>query len=405
VNGAGDHSRGTGRAAGDAAHPDRDTAHPGRDDRVDEPGGRATGPVRVLCAGDLFIRAAALAAAARDALGDNTEVALLESRWPDDPFGAVDGVREAAGAPADIAAAAAAAGATVLLTHLAPVTRAVFEAAPGLRVVGVTRGGPVNADLTAATDHGVPVVFLPGRNLGAVAEFTVGVMIALTRNVSAASRDLAAGRWDARWFRNELTGPELRTATVGLVGLGAVGLRVAELLRAFGSAVLACDPYADPARAAATGVRLVDFDELLAASDIVSVHARLTDATRRMFDTAAFEKMKPNARFMNTARGELVDRGALLDALESGHLRGAALDVFDPEPPAPDDPLVARADVIATPHLAGASEQVASESVTRVAREVAQFLRTGQLEHCANPGWVEHPRPGPRQPVGRRLGP
>lgn len=343
-------------------------------------------PLRVLCAGDLFITAAAFAAAATAAFGGDTAVTLHQTRWPDEPFGAVPGVREAAGDPGEIAAAAA--DVSVLLTHLAPVTRAVFESAPGLRVVGSVRGGPVNIDLAAATDHGVPVVFLPGRNLGAVAEFTVGVMVALTRNIGAASRDLAAGRWDARWFRNELTGPELRVATVGLVGLGAVGLRVAELLRAFGSTVLAYDPFADPAAARQRGVRLVGLGELLATSDVVSVHARVTDQTRGMFDAATFGQMKPGASFVNTARGELVQRAALLAALESGHLRGAALDVFDPEPPSPDDPLLARPDVIATPHLAGASQQVAAESVTRVAAEVGRFLATGELVHCANPAWV-----------------
>lgn len=342
-------------------------------------------PLRVLCAGDLFITADAFAGAARAAFGPEVEVTPHQTSWPDEPFGAVEGVTEAAGDPVELAAAAR--DVSVLLTHLAPVTRSVFEAAPDLRVVGSVRGGPVNIDLAAATDHGVPVVYLPGRNLGAVAEFTVGVLVALTRNIGAASRDLAAGRWDARWFRNELTGPELRVATVGLVGLGAVGLRVAELLRGFGSTVLAHDPFADPAAAAERGVRLVGLDELLASSDMVSVHARVTDQTRGMFDAATFGKMKPGASFVNTARGELVQQAALLAALESGHLRGAALDVFDPEPPAPDDPLLARSDVIATPHLAGASQQVASESVTKVAAEVARFLATGELVHCANPAW------------------
>lgn len=363
-------------------------------DRYPNPSGpTVSAPLRVACIGDLFIRAEALATAARAAFDAGVECELYESRWPDEPFGELEGVHEAAGDPAEVARVAA--GATVLLTHLGPVTRSVLEAAPDLRVVGITRGGPVNADLAAATEHGVPVVYLPGRNLGAAAEFTVGVMIALTRNVVAGSRELAAGTWDARWFRDELTGPELRAATVGLVGLGAVGLRVAELLRGFGSTVLAHDPYADPPSAAAAGVQLVDFEELLASSDLVSVHARLTADTRMMFDAAALARMKPGARLVNTARGELVDRRALLDALESGHLRGAALDVFDPEPPEPDDPLLSRSDVIATPHLAGASKQVSSESVARVASEVAQFLDTGELEHCANPAWVE------RSTVGR----
>lgn len=341
--------------------------------------------LRVLCAGDGFIRSARFAEGARSAFGARTEVVELESDWPDVPFRSLDGVREAAGDPAEVARAAA--GAAVLLTHLAPVTRAVFEAAPQLRVVGSVRGGPVNIDLEAATHAGVPVVYLPGRNLGAVAEFTIAAMISVTRNIPAASRDLAGGRWDARWFRAGLTGPELRAATVGLVGLGAVGLRVAQLLAGFGSTVLAHDPFADAGAAASAGVRLVELDELLASSDLVSAHARLTDRTRRMFDKAAFARMKPGAVLVNTARGELVDRAALLGALESGHLRGAALDVFDPEPPDPDDPLLARPDVLATPHLAGASVQVATESVQKVCAEVGHFLTTGQLTHCANPDW------------------
>lgn len=339
-------------------------------------------PLRVLCAGDRFITAGTLAAAARAELGA-VEVVEWSSAWPDEPFGDVEGVREAAGDPAELAAAAA--GVDVLLTHLAPVSASVLAAAGRLRLVGVTRGGPVNVDLAAATANGVPVAYLPGRNLGAVAEFAVGLMIALTRNVVSASRSLADGRWDGSWFRYARCGPELRTATVGLVGLGAVGLRVAELLRGFGSTVLAHDPYADPAVARRAGVELVELPGLLACSDIVSVHARLTDTTRGLFGPEAFAAMKDGAYFVNTARGELVDQTALGAALESGRLGGAALDVFSPEPPDPADPLLRRPDVVGTPHLAGASRQVAQESAAKVAAAVARYLRTGELEHCANP--------------------
>lgn len=345
---------------------------------------------RVLCAGDRFISADELGAAARRNFGPDIDIVTYQTTWPDTPFGPVEGVREASGDPAALAEAAA--DADVLLTHLAPISSTVLARATRLSVVGVTRGGPVNADLDAATEAGVPVVYLPGRNLGAVAEFTVGAMISLPRNVIPSSRTLADGRWDARWFRSELNGPELRACTVGLVGLGAVGLRVAELLRGFGSTVLAHDPYANADQAASAGVLLVDLPDLLRRSDIVSVHARLTEYTRKLFGAETFGQMKPGAYFVNTARGELVDQDALLAALSSGQLAGAALDVFDPEPPDPDDPLLRRDDVLLTPHLAGASRQVAIESAERVAAEVAEFCRTGRLEHCANPDWQAHRR-------------
>ena len=342
-------------------------------------------PLRVVCAGDRFIRAAAFAEEVRRVLGDDVEVVEHQSEWPDVPFGPVDDVKEAAGDADELGELLA--GADVLLTHLAPVTAAVLDRATKLRVVGVTRGGPVNVDLPAASRVGVPVVFLPGRNLSAVAEFAVGVMIALPRGIAAASRSLAGGTWDSQWFRHDRTGPELSACTVGLVGAGAVGLRVAELLAGFGSRVLAHDPYADPAELERRGIVAVTFEELLAGSDVVSLHARLTDDTRHLMDADAFAQMRPGAYLVNTARGELVDQAALLAALESGHLGGVATDVFHPEPPDPDDPLLARDDVLATPHLAGSSRQVAELSVRRVVAEVAGFLRQGTLEHCANPEW------------------
>jgi D-3-phosphoglycerate dehydrogenase / 2-oxoglutarate reductase len=338
----------------------------------------------VLCAGDLFIRATSFADAARG-LADEVVAIECESRWPDEPFGTIDAVREAAGDPAQLATLIA--DADVMLTHLAPVTRSMFEAAPRLRVVGVTRGGPVNVDLPAATDHGVPVLYLPGRNLEAVAEFVIGVMISLTRSVGAAALQLTAGTWSSQYFRFDRVGPELCASTVGLVGLGAVGARVAQLAKAFGSRVLAYDPYVAPD--AAPDAELVNLPYLLASSDIVSLHARLTESTRKMIDAKVFATMKPGAYFINTARGELVDYDALRSALANGRLRGAALDVFDPEPPEPDDPLLRRANVIATPHLAGASQQVALESVAKVTADVGEFLRSGLTRFCANPDWVK----------------
>ena len=346
--------------------------------------------LRVLCAGDLFIRADALADAARG-LGPDVRTTTWESRWPDEAFRSVDGVHEAAGPPGTLAEAAR--DAHVLLTHLAPVTAEVIAAATDLRVIGVTRGGPVNVDLAAATARGIPVVYLPGRNLEAVAEYVIGVVIALTRNIVAGARDLDAGRWDARWYRFERTGPQLQTATVGLVGLGAIGSRVATLLAAFGTTVLAADPYADPDAARAAGARLVPLAELLASSDVISVHARLTDDTRGMIGAEALAAVKPGAYLVNTARGELVDETAVLHALEDGRLRGAALDVFHPEPPAPDHPLLGRPDVLPTPHLAGASREVALESIDRVCREVGDWLRGEPIAHCANPGWAAQGSP------------
>lgn len=344
------------------------------------------GALTVLCAGDRFISGALLGAAAQAALGSSTTVVIVDSAWPDEPFRAVGGVREAAGNPAALAELAP--GVAVLLTHLAPVTAEVFAAGGDLRAIGITRGGPVNVDLDAATRHGIPVLYLPGRNLQAVAEFTVGLMISLPRSIVRASRGLSGGRWDAKYFRYELTGPELASATVGLVGLGAVGLGVARILRGFGARVLAFDPYGDAGTAGGAGVELVDLADLLADSDIVSLHARLTDDTRRMFDAAAFASMKHGAYFVNTARGELVDQQALLAALDAGQLAGAALDVFDPEPPDADDPLLSRPDVVLTPHLAGASREVARHSATQVAHAVARFLKSGELAHCANPDWA-----------------
>ncbi|MET3806261.1 D-3-phosphoglycerate dehydrogenase [Nakamurella sp. UYEF19] len=341
--------------------------------------------LRILCAGDSFITADDLADQCRQQLAEFGPLELIThvSRWPDEPMGDVDGVREAAGDPAEIAVLAA--DVDVIVTHLAPITAAVFESAGKLRVVGSTRGGPVNIDIAAATEAGVPVAFLPGRNLSAAAEFAVGLMIAVTRNIGAGSRGLADGRWEGKYYRYALTGPEIGHCAVGLIGYGAIGAHVTRLLLAFGAKVLVYDPYTDASKIDSAGARSVALDELLATADIVSLHARLTPETTGMADATFFAAMKPGSFFINNARGELVRTDDLTAALTSGHLAGAGLDVFDPEPPPADHPLLAMPRVVATPHLAGASQHVAHHSAETVVGQVALFLRTGTIAHCANP--------------------
>ncbi len=348
----------------------------------------------VVCAGDAFITAQALATGVTAVFGPDTVIRIHSSGWPDEPFGEVGGVREAVGDVAGLSALLP--GADVLITHLAPITAGVIAAAGRLAVIGSTRGGPVNVDLLAATGAGVPVGFLPGRNVGAVAEFTLGTMIAVTRNMLAGALGMAAGRWEGRFYRAELVGPELGDATVGLVGCGAVGRRVAALLRACGAEVLGHDPFVDAPTMRAQGIEPVQLPELLARSDIVSLHARLTGATVGLVGPDFLAAMRPGGVLVNTARGALVDTDALVAALRSGHLAGAALDVHDPEPLPPDHPLRRLPTVLATPHLAGASRTVAQQSVRRVVAAVAGYLADGSLPDCANPevfGGAVRPRP------------
>ena len=346
---------------------------------------------RIVCVGDRFIGGGLLADQLRKALRggpapeEGWTLTELVSDWPDTPFHDGAGIREWAGELDQVRAAVA--GASVIVTHLGPVNEEVLAAAgPRLELVAVTRGGPVNVDLDAATRRNVPVAYLPGRNLEAVAEFVIGVMIAGPRNIALSSRRMHNGEsWTGELFAFDRCGGELHGSVAGLIGLGEIGSRVAALLRAFGATVLAYDPYAVPERAAAAGVELVGLPELLARSGIVSLHARLTDETKNLIGAPELARMRPGAFLVNTARGELVDEDALADALEAGQLSGAALDVFQPEPPSSRSRLRGRSDVVLTSHLAGSSRQVAIRAAERIGDVVAGFVATGRLEHCANP--------------------
>jgi len=251
----------------------------------------------------------------------------------------------------------------------------MLERLPNLKFIAVSRGGPVNIDLKAARDQDVLVVNTPGRNASAVAEFTIGAILAETRLIRSGHEALRAGEWRGDLYRADRTGRELGEMTVGIVGYGAIGSRVVKLLKAFGCKLLVADPYVQlSAQDRNDGVEHVALDELLARADVISLHARVTPETTRFVGRDALAKVKKGAFFINTARGPLVDYDALHDALASGQLGGAMLDTFAVEPVPPDWPLLRLPNVTLTPHIAGASVRTVTIAAEQAAEEVRRFL-------------------------------
>ncbi len=260
--------------------------------------------------------------------------------------------------------------AVALLTQYAPVTAGVLARLPECRAVGRYGTGVDNIDTAAARARGVSLVSVPDYSLEEVANHTIALILALVRGVVRLDASVRAGRWDFRGAG------QLRRASgqqLGVVGLGRIGGAVASRALALGFAVSGHDPVArDVGR-----VSMLPFGELLATSDVISLHVPLGDGTRHLLDDAAFALMKPGAVLVNTARGGLVDPGALARALESGRLAGAALDVLDPEPPTPSDPLLHDERVILTPHAAFYSEESLAELKRRVAEGLVTAISTG----------------------------
>jgi D-3-phosphoglycerate dehydrogenase len=263
----------------------------------------------------------------------------------------------------------------MFVTHLAPVSRAMLERLPDLRFIAVSRGGPVNIDMQAARDHGVLVVNTPGRNASAVAEFTIGAILAETRLIRAGHEALRAGEWRGDLYRADRTGRELGEMTVGVIGYGAIGSRVVKLLKAFGCRLLVADPYVQiTVQDRSDGVEHVALDALLARADVITLHARVTPETTGFIGRDALAQTKHGAIFINTARGPMVDYDALYEALASGQLGGAMLDTFAVEPVPPDWPLLRLPNVTLTPHIAGASVRTVTIAAEQAAEEVRRLL-------------------------------
>ncbi|HEY6378793.1 MAG TPA: phosphoglycerate dehydrogenase [Candidatus Dormibacteraeota bacterium] len=261
------------------------------------------------------------------------------------------------------------------------VSAEVLDAARRLRVVGRAGVGVDNIDIDAATRHGVMVLNAPTGNTIAAAEHAVALMCALVRNVAAADASLKGGRWD----RNAFMGSELREKTLGLLGLGKIGSEVARaaslglLMR-----VIAHDPMVAPERAEQAGAELVDFDTLLREADVLSVHVPLTDTTRGCIGAAELAAMRPGARVINVARGGIIDEAALAAALASGHLAGAAVDVFTTEPVPAGNPLLAAPNTLLTPHLGASTLEAQVNVAYDVADQIAAVLAGGVARYAVN---------------------
>ncbi|MFD0732603.1 2-hydroxyacid dehydrogenase [Planotetraspora mira] len=324
--------------------------------------------LNVLVAGDHFIRPRAVSGALREALGDHIAVTELVGPWPIEPFGTVAEVSEASGDEDELISNLP--GVEIAITQMAPFTARVLAGAPDLRLLVVTRGGPVNVNLEEAAARGIAVSCTPGRNAPAAAELAVALTLAVLRRLKDVHATMAAGEWRSDLYAYDRCGGELDGTEVGIVGFGAIGRRVAAVFDALGARVLVADPFAD---SVPEGMTLVGPAELLDRSQVVSLHARLTPETHGMIGGAELARMPEGAVLVNTARGALVDTDALTSALKSGHLGGAGLDVYDPEPLPADHPLRALPNVLLVPHLAGATRQTADRAIRMAVEEVARW--------------------------------
>lgn len=250
------------------------------------------------------------------------------------------------------------------------VTADILTAASSLKVVGRAGAGVDNIDVDAATRKGIVVMNTPGGNTVSTAEHTLSLLLSLSRNIPAAFESLRQGKWE----RKKFVGTELQGKTIGIIGLGKVGREVAARAQAFGMVTVGYDPVLSPEVAVRLNIELVALDELYARSDFLTVHTPLTEDTRGLISEQALAKCKTGVRIINCARGGIVDEDALLRALESGKVAGAALDVFEQEPPG-NHPLLQHPRVIATPHLGASTEEAQEKVATQIAQQVADFLK------------------------------
>ena len=283
------------------------------------------------------------------------------------------------------------------------VTAKLLEHAERLKVIGRAGVGVDNVDLAAATRRGVVVMNTPGGSSTTVAELALAMILGLSRHLAAATASVKAGKWEKKRFQ----GHELAGKTLGVVGVGNIGSVLVDRARALKMRVVAYDPFLSHDAAAKLGAELVELDGIWREADVVSIHVPLTETTRHLVNAGTLAKMKRGALLVNCARGGIVDERAVADALASGHLGGAALDVFEQEPPSADHPLFALPNVIATPHIGASTEEAQAAVAIAIAEQLAAYLNAGEVKNAVNvtglPAELRE-QLGPWLPMAEQLG-
>lgn len=274
----------------------------------------------------------------------------------------------------------------VLVVEADFLMREVFEKATKLKLLAVCRADVTNIDVKAATEHGVPVVNTPARNDVAVAELTVGLMLSLVRRIPYAHHMVISGKWvdpTAAYFT--LRGTELTGKTIGIVGFGAIGRRVAKMVSAFDTSILAYDPYVSPEKMTELEVKRVNLDELMARSDFVTLHCVSVPETMGLINAQRIALMKPTAYLINAANAYVIDNEAVIRALQEKRIAGAGFDVFETWPVRPDSPLLKLDNVVLTPHIGGATDETVMRHSQMITDDIERFLRGERPKNLVNP--------------------
>jgi D-3-phosphoglycerate dehydrogenase len=268
------------------------------------------------------------------------------------------------------------------------VTADVIEAAKKLKAIARAGVGVDNIDVDAATKRGIIVMNTPTGNTVSTAELSFSLLLALSRNVPRADRSLRGGKWE----RKKFVGAELYDKLLGIIGIGRVGTEVAKRAQAFGMHILACDPLLTEARAKTLDVECCSLDDVIERADYISLHAPLTTETHHLLGAKEFARMKKGVRIVNCARGGLVDEAALAQAIKSGHIAGAALDVYEQEPPR-DNPLFELDEVVLTPHLGASTNEAQQNVAVEAARQLVDALKGGVVRNAVNMAPVDSTTP------------